>query len=155
MENFLRGLLLSFPSQRPIPDHRPSPTIESPSQQPQLQPTKTKIVGYILGEERVESRAAIDVLAKLLTRFARDDPRFLERFSQDHETVGPKRRVVTKDPAELYGEPHLLVRHKPKRLMYEYLLGTNQSKKDIQRNIKIACRVAGVKFGTELRLIGF
>ena len=111
---------------------------------------RSRIVGFELGNERTDTGSAIATLAEVIKRFAREDPSFMERFSE--ATVGRSRRVVARTPDELY-EREDFVKEYSRDLGNGWWLGTNRPADTIRRNIEAACRLADVRFGSELRLI--
>lgn len=111
---------------------------------------KPKIVGFEFDGDRVETGVGRRTLAEVLKVFARQDPEFLDRLAP--RTKGTKRPLVSRNRDDLYNQSHLAtyalylengwwMRHHP--LM----------KEAIERYIKTACEVAGVKFGSQLTLI--
>ena len=65
----------------------------------------------------------------------------------------PIRRLVARNSNDLYYQKPDLVRAASLDLGNGWWLGTNLSTADIQKKIKIACEVAGIKFGSQLTLI--
>ena len=150
VEVFLKNLVFTSPP----PKSGSGSSVSSPDPDipsfgpPQL--ARARIVGFSLGEEHVESGTAIGTLADLLTRFERDVPEFMERFAV--KTISRNRNLVAKDPADLYKKSHLVDKHS-KILTNGWWLGTNLSKAQVRGHIKTACGVAGVSFGSQLKLI--
>ena len=114
------------------------------------QGSSAKIVGFVLGEARIEVGSAIGTLASLLAKFADGDPQFMERFAK--RTVSKTRRLVARNRSELYEKSHLIDRHS-KKLENGWWIGTNLSKRQVRRHIETACGEAGVRFGSQLKLI--
>ena len=123
---------------------------ESPSKQRKPQASKTRIIGFILGEESVEAGTARGTLAEIITRFDRMNPKFMESFSL--RTVGRTRRLVARSRGDLYDVSHLTNRH-AMQLANGWWLGTNLSQSSVLRHIKTACGVAGIKFDSQLKII--
>lgn len=126
----------------------PDPATPRPGFPPRA---RTKIVGFVLGEERVETGTAIRTLIKLLPRLGRDDPDFMDRFAS--KTAGRRRSLVARDRAALYRMSHHLVDTSSTDLGNGWWLGTNLSTGRIRKHIETACDVAGIKFGSQLKLI--
>ena len=149
VEGFLRGLLLPPSPPRP-PDPTPPPS-PKPDQRPDRpQHIRLRIVGFQIGEERVESGNARGTLSELISRFDREDPTFMERFYIAATTRS--RRLVSRTRTDLYDRPHLADEHAVK-LKNGWWMGTNLSQQQIRSHIRTACSVAGVEFGSELKLI--
>jgi len=95
------------------------------------------------------ARSARGVMQGVLRRLAKADQTFLERFTARKH--GKKRRFVARDRAELYpGRPDLA--EYAVEFMPGWWMGTNYSKQAITEIIRLACEVAGVSFGTDLRI---
>ena len=80
--------------------------------------------------------------------------RFAPRVEGKQKTADgtPKRRLVARNPDDLYTDPKL-VRNASRNLGNEWWIGTNYSNDQKLKFIRIACEVAGVKFGSQLKLI--
>ncbi len=124
----------------------PDPATPRPSFPPRA---RTKIVGFALGEERVETGTAIRTLTELLPRLGRDDPGFMERFAL--KTVGRRRSLVAREREDLYQKSDM-IKYSTK-LENGWWLGTNLSTGQIRKHIETACDVAGIRFGSQLTLI--
>ena len=150
VEAFLKNLTRSNQGQ-PQPGPPQGPVVRPPLIPPRSQQGSTpKIVGFVLGKERIEVGSAIGTLASLLTTFADGDPQFMERFAK--RTVSKTRRLVARNRSELYEKTHLIDRHS-KKLENGWWIGTNLSKKQVRVHIETACAEAGVRFGSQLKLI--
>jgi len=100
-------------------------------------------------EEVYGARNARDVLINILGLLARKDGSFLERFAA-RPKHGRKRRFVAPNKMELYpNRPDLCEEHSYE-LTPGWWVGTNYSRNNIEKIIKMACEVAGIKFGAEL-----
>ena len=111
---------------------------------------RSKLVGFILDNERFETGSAKDTLAGILKSSKNRDPDFLERLAE--KAVGRKNRLVARNPNDLYADPKR-VEKSSLDLGNGWWLGHNLSTANIQKKIKTACEVAGMKFGTQLKLI--
>lgn len=151
VEAFLKGRLSETvsPSPRPRSDksasnlHAFSKKSNSHSTQPEAN-KGTKIVGFMLGGERFETRTSNRTLAGVLKTFDRRDPEFMERFAA--RTEGKRWGVVARNSDDLGDQT-------PLDLGNGWWLRNKFSILKIQRHIKIACGVAGVEYGSELTLI--
>ncbi len=103
-----------------------------------------------LGNERTETGSAIATLSEVIKKFARDDPSFMARFSE--ATVGRTRRVAARTPTALYEKAEFVEKYS-EDLGNGWWLGTNRSADTIRRNVEVACRLAEVRFDSELKLI--
>ena len=129
--------------------HRGTPREPQPAS-PTTRGKKTKIVGFELRNERTETGSAIATLAEVIKRFAREDPSFMKRYSEN--TVGRSRRVVARTPDELFDRADFAEKYS-EDLRNGWWLGTNRGADTLRRNIEVACRLAEVRFGSQLRLI--
>ncbi len=171
VEAFLKGLLseATSPTSRP----RPSKPASASSQKPEIgsstssksldrnrkstsvglkwvgKPQST-VIGFEFDGERFETKAAYRTLAEVLKAFDRRAPDFMERLAE--KTVGRTRRLVARNRNDLYDNPKF-VEKSSLNLGNGWWLGHHLSTKDIQKKIETACKVAGVKFGSQLKLI--
>ena len=126
-----------------------TPISRSPRSAPSLS-ERSKIVGLEYLGKHVETRTNIAALIEALTIFGREDPQFMEHFAA--RTVTRNRQLIARDRAHLYEQSHLIDKHS-KKLWGNWWLGTNLSKRQIRGHIQTACDVAGINFGTQLKLI--
>ena len=144
IEEFLKQLPHSHIPQTPNQQSGRRPTIAS------IQPKNNKIVGYILNGRSIETGAGYRTLAEILKEFQLLDAGFMIRFAS--KTAGRTRQLVAENPDDLYQKIHLKDDHSLD-LGNGWWLGTNLSRTAIHNFIKIACEVAGVRFGMQLKLI--
>ncbi len=112
--------------------------------------SSVNLAGFILRGERVETGKAIGTLIALVERLAREDPAFMERFAS--KTRSRSRNLVARKRTDLFLKtPHLI--NQSEKLKNGWWLGKNLSTEQILKHIKTACEVAGVRFGSELKLI--
>ena len=97
----------------------------------------------------MEVRVANRTLAEVLKEFQRRDAGFMARLAP--QTIGRTRRLVAQNREDLYEAEDL--RKSSLDLENGWWLRTNISTKSVRRNIKRACQVTGVHFGTQLTLI--
>ena len=151
IEEFLKNLI-SDPLQ-PLPKSQrivsPVPYPESKLPKPR-RPTNSKIVGYILRGEKLETGTSINTLAEILIIFDAENPFFMENFAK--KTVSRTRNLVAKNRNDLYEKSHLVDSHS-RNLGNGWWIGTNLSKSQIYAHIRTACNIAKVGFGSDLRLI--
>lgn len=145
VEEFLKAALF-----KPTP--QPSAIPASPVQSGPMRQSggsRSKIVGFVLDGKRMEVRVANRTLAEVLKEFQRRDAGFMARLAP--QAVGRTRRLVAQNREDLYEAEDL--RKSSFDLENGWWLGTNISTESVRRNIKRACQVAGVHFGTQLTLI--
>lgn len=106
--------------------------------------TRTRTVDHFTfmfeGEEH-PAGSAREVMTRVFQLLAAKDSGFLERFaSRKH---GRKRRYLARDQRDLYpGRPDLAKEHSVE-IAPGWWMGTNYSRRDIQKIIDLACEVAG------------
>ena len=123
----------------------PAPTLTPPTQSQ----SGGRITGFVLDGKRVEVGFGNRTLAEILKEFQRRDSGFMMRFAA--RTVGRTRRLVAQSREELYDQSNLV--DSSFDMENGWWLGTNLSKRDIRKDIQIACDIAGVNFGSRLTLI--
>ena len=143
IEEFLRKLPTLLSKEKPIP--RPPVTPPKPNTP---QPERNRIVGFVFRGEEIDTRTSIRTLVEILTIFEREDPEFMERFAA--KTATRARNLVAKNRAVLYKKSDL-VKYSV-QLENGWWLGTNLSTIQIRKYIETACDVAGVGFGSQLKL---
>ena len=107
-------------------------------------------VGYVLRGQRYPCRNAIEVKSSAFERFAQDDPTFPERFAARKH--GSRRRYLARDKYELYPGQRDLCERASRQLTFGWYIGTNYSKATIQKIIRLACEVAGWRFGEDFSI---
>ncbi|MCY4419774.1 MAG: hypothetical protein OXC42_00710 [Gammaproteobacteria bacterium] len=142
VEAFLRNITTTLVQPK-------SPSLEQQIRRPKPQPKRNKIIGFVLKGEEVSTGTSRSTLSEILMRFSCEDPEFIERFAT--KTRSRNRNLVAKNRADLYNKPHL-IKHST-QLENGWWLGTNLSTLQIRKHIKTACSVAGVRFGSQLKLI--
>ena len=154
VESFLREQLSDSKTMQPGGSST-SPRTEvrkSPPESPKP-PRKrnSKPIAFELENRRVETGAAYLTLAEVLKEFHRRDPQFMERFAA--KTSTRKRRLVARNRQDLYpGRPDFAEKSSLD-LKNGWWLGHNLNADTIRSRIKTACEIAGVKFGSALKLI--
>ena len=146
VESFLRGLRSSSDLPAVPEGSGPRPKRPRKPRQPQ---TGKRIVGFVFGAQRVESGSARRTLTHVIQMLAKDTPQFMPRLAE--ETAGKRRRLVAQERNDLYDKTHLVVHSMD--LGNGWWMGTNLSNAAIRKHIETACRVAGVAFGSQLKVI--
>lgn len=86
----------------------------------------------------------------LLLLLARHDRHFLFRFSKEKAR---SRRYVARSPEQLYLASPGLAKQHAKPLTDGWYFDTNLSTDQVARRIRIAARLCGLKYGSEVRLL--
>ena len=143
VEEYLKGVTVSDTprtlERRQV--HRPEESVAAPVT------TGSRLVGFVLDGESVQTGSAIGVLAEILKKFHDTIPGFMERYASRTKTK--KRNLVAKHSAELYLTSPGLEKTASLNMENGWWLGTNMSESTIRKRIETACEVAGVR----LRLI--
>ena len=87
-------------------------------------------------------------MTKIFELFAKEDEGFLERFAARKH--GKKRRYLARNRNELYpGRPDLSEEHAIE-IANGWWMGTNYSRRDLQKMIDLAREVAGPHLGSQV-----
>ena len=154
VESFLKACLSDGVPEvpdAPAPATNPRPRKSPPGPQPATSRGSAKITGFIFENRTVETGAAYRTLAEVLKEFHRRDPQFMERFAA--KTSTRRRQLVARNREDLYPYSPDLAEKMSLDLENGWWLGHNLNADTIRRRIKTACEIAGVKFGSELKLI--
>ena len=127
------------PTPKPVGEPKPPEEYPQPLQPPRQKRSREQHSFSILGQALTASSAR-DVMATVFKALAEDDSQFLERFaSRKH---GKKRRYLSRNRSELYpGRPDL-VESAALEILPGWWIGTNYSRRDIQKIIDLAKEVA-------------
>lgn len=105
--------------------------------------------GFTLMGHHFPANSAIDALRQVYEELEQRDSKFPVKFTKDSKEG--KRPFLAVNKLDLFPDkPHLAVNSK--LLSYGWWMDTNLSKLKIKRLIEKACSVAGLKFGTDLKL---
>lgn len=147
---FLRGRTLSAENEPPrapsIPKKRsPVRTIRAGRGNDRT----PESVGFTLHGETHRHKNAIETYAGVLRELAKRDPDFPPRFADRPKGRG-KRPYIARTKKDLYpGNPDF---EGGRELRRGWWIDTNLSNDQKVRLLKIACEVAGIKYGSELRI---
>lgn len=110
---------------------------------------RSKIVGFELDGTQHKCRDGISTIAEVLKEFQRRDYTFLGRLAP--KTIGHRRRLVSQERDGIHSNPSQqgLVRD----LENGWWMNTSLSSNAIEHHIKLACEVAGIGYGTQLKLL--
>jgi hypothetical protein len=114
-------------------------------------PASSARVGYSLEGKFSACRSGKEVLTSVFEVFALRDSTFLDRFAS-RPKHGRKRRYLARVPDELYPDRPDLAREHSHRLSSGWYVGTNVSHAQIEHIISMACEVAGVTYGQDLKV---
>lgn len=141
------------PASGPLPKGKRAAS--SPSRTSRLQPPPAErggglpARGFELNGEFVPAATAVNLVAELLDRLARQHPNLLETLAPKTRTK--KRAFVARDKADLYpGRPDLA--HMSRPIGDGYWLATNNSTARKDRLVRVAAAEAGLTFGRDLRV---
>ena len=91
-----------------------------------------------------------DAMVIVFKELERRHPGFYQRFYNDPRNHGRTRRIIAQDARELYDSDNPLYEKAYKQLGGGWVIATYNSKRIIERNIRIAAEVAGLKFGKDI-----
>ena len=107
-------------------------------------------IGYTLYGKVHQEKTAIDVLESVLREFAEQDSTFLARFAS-LEKHGRKVRYLAREREELNPDRPDLT-EKARELKPGWWIYTVLSNPQKEKVIRMACEVAGIKYGTDLQV---
>ena len=108
-------------------------------------------LGFQIKGSRVQARSARDVLVRVFEELADRDPEFLDRFVSLPKH-GRNRRYVARSRDELYpGRPDLGSAC-ASEIRPGWYVGTNYGTKQIEKILTMACEVAGLRMGRDVKL---
>lgn len=139
---------------RPVVNPQNKPVLSQPAKAKKTIPistahTQLSSVGFILQGRSYVARNARDVMVQLIEELAQKDSTFLERFAA-RPKHGKKRRFIARSQVELYpNRPDLGEAHSY-QFSSGWWIGTNYSRENIEKIVRMACEVAGLNFGTDV-----
>lgn len=111
-------------------------------------PVSSSRFGFDLQGRHYPAHSAREVMTQLLEELHARDGTFLQRFAA-RPRHGRNRRYVARDRSELYpGKPHL--EQYSHQLRSGWWVSTNWNRVSIDQIIRMACEVAGLKYGKDL-----
>lgn len=131
----------------PVQAAPPSPPSRREPRPSTAQPSFSQ-PSYSVGGQDHRCGTAREIASSVFALFAGKDPTFLERFAARKH--GRKRRYISRNKTELYPDRPDLVQKCSVEFVPGWFMGTNYSKLDFEKIIRMACEVAGVEFGREL-----
>jgi hypothetical protein len=141
------------PPQSPTTPPR-NPEIPTPSSKltPDSGSDGTDFCGFAFNGQRYTENTAINTLLRVFEVLSTCDPTFLDRYAALPQH-GRKRRYLSRNKYELYPKRPDLCDEYSVNKFGGWWIGTNYSRSTIRHAIEIACQVANLKFGTDLKLI--
>jgi len=108
-------------------------------------------VGYTLDGSTHPARNGRDVLTSIFEKLSKNDQTFLERFAALPKH-GRTRRYLARKRDDLYPNRPDLARAHSYKLTTGWWLGVNVSKKQIEKIVRMACDIAGLRYGVDLKI---
>ncbi len=112
----------------------------------------TDFFGFAYNGQSYNENSAINTLLRVFEVLSSSDSSFLDRYAALPKH-GRKRRYVSRNKYDLYpNRPDLCEEYSVNKFS-GWWIGTNYSRSTIRHAIEIACQVANLKFGADLKLI--
>jgi hypothetical protein len=130
-----------------------SPTGNKPHQDKSLKPSEESndFSGFIFDGQSYQEGSAIGTMIRVFKVLSQKYPSFFERYARLPKH-GRKRRYLARNKMDLYpGRPDLCEQYS-EQIASDWWVGTNYSRSTIRHAIELACEVAGIQFGSNLRL---
>lgn len=115
------------------------------------QEEKKKDYSFDLQGQNFKYRSSIDVLIQVVEKLSSQDEEFCERFVA-RPKHSRKRRYIARDKYDLYPGRRDLCENNSRQIKSGYWVGTNYNKSQIKQILEMACEVAGLKFGVDLKV---
>ena len=132
--------------------NQPSPAPpESPPRPPGAGRERKGIYGFAIGGKDMRARNAKEVFIGVFKALGERDASFFERFAALPKH-GRKRRYLARAPEQLFPGRSDLARDCAVQVGLGWWLGTNVSRATIGQRLEMACAVAGLTFGKDLRV---
>jgi len=107
--------------------------------------------GFTIDGRDVPCRNGRDVLVSVFEELTKRDASFPDRFAALPKH-GRSRRYLARDRDELYPGRADMVANHSHELSSGWWLGVNVSRKAVERIVQMACGVAGLRFGRDLKI---
>ena len=135
-----------------VPTPQPtSPMLQLRQAKGTRSPAYQQNIGFSLEGKWFPSSSARDVLVKVFLKLAKRDPGFLDRFA-GLPKHGRKRRYLARSREALYPHRSVIPRGHFHELGNGWWLLVHWNKKGIDKLIKMACEVARLRYGTDLKI---
>ena len=106
--------------------------------------------GFVLLGEETQAHSLKEAYMVCLRKLAELDEKFLERLAQERTR---SRKIIALRPEQLYlRNPHL-AEDFAQRLTGPWWVDLNLSRVQVEQRLSIACSVAGLSFGQDLKLL--
>lgn len=120
------------------------PTVEPNAVRRDRRPRRTGTYAFSLRGARFEAGNLREAYTRCLLKLGERDPQFFERLSR---LDTKRRRIVAANPTDLYLRRPELAEKYAARLTGPWWVDTNLSRKQCERRLRMACDIAGLKFG--------
>ena len=131
--------------------HQPGARPPTPSDPPRPpEEPGTAGLGFVLFDQFYPCQTQRDVLIQVFEILTERDSSFIEEFAALPQH-GRTRRYIALDRSELYpGSPHLA--QESRQLSSGHWIGLSVNQEDIARIVGLACKVARIGYGTDLKI---
>lgn len=146
--SILPGQSNELPRKTPI-KQQPAEGSTPATQPPRQQLPREKHSFSVLGQS-LSASSAREVMITVFKALAENDSQFLERFAARKH--GKKRRYLAQSKSELYPDRPDLVESAALELLPGWWMGTNYSRRDIQKIIDLAKEVASPEAGASINV---
>lgn len=103
------------------------------------------VFSFVLNGKHYGANSGVDLLAKIFETLTEQDSSFPERFAALHRH-GTTRRYLAPRPEDIFPHRPDMVRDYTRKLKFGWWMLTNNSLPGTRQIIKMACRVANVKY---------
>lgn len=110
---------------------------------------RTGVYGFDLMGKHFEEMSLREAYKRCLMELATMDGQFLEKLAERRTRA---RRIVARDPRDLYLRTPKLAEKFADRLIGPWWFDVNLSQEQVENRVEIACDVAGLQFGEDLKL---
>jgi len=156
---FIRRISKSPTAPLQPPLQRPAPQPQKPHVSPATFPpivhsdsNTADFSGFAYNGQSYQENNAINTLFRVFEVLSTRDPGFLDRYAALPKH-GRKRRYLSRNKYELYPNRADLCEEYSVNKFGGWWIGTNYSRSTIRHAIEIACQVANLRFGADLKLI--
>ena len=104
---------------------------------------------FTIRDERVEQNSLKAAYVSCILKLTELDSGFLEKLSAK---TTKSRRIVAKDPRNLYLNNPSLHKKYALRLIDQWWIDTNLSRPQCEQRLEVACGIVGLQFGVDLKL---
>ena len=139
---------LSGTSDRKQPIHRRVRQVSAPPSSGAIGGGRSEML--VIYGESFSCKDFTEAMVKVFKELERREPGFYQRFYNHPRNHRKTRRIIARDVRGLYETANPLYENAYKQLDGDWIIATYNSKKTIERNIRKAAEVAGLKFGRDI-----